>query len=57
MISYIVELRLLKLVFVIVSPDRHARLKQVEIMVSRLGTFGHVWAQKGTKRQFWAFLA
>jgi hypothetical protein len=30
--------------------NRNARLKPVKITVSRLGTFGSVWAQKGMKK-------
>jgi hypothetical protein len=32
------------------SLNHYARLRQVKHTISRLGTFGNVWAQKGTKR-------
>jgi hypothetical protein len=39
-----------------VLQNHDARLKQVENIISRLGTFGKVWAQKGIIWHFWAVL-
>jgi hypothetical protein len=47
---YVKDLRMVKLsVCLPVFVNRSARLEQVENTISRLGTFGNVSAQKGTK--------